>query len=213
VKKKDLEIILQQVQPHPSPNPTLEQYQTPADIAADVLFLAAQLGDIQGKKVVDLGCGTGVLAIGAKVIGAREVVAIDMDQEALTAAMKNASLLKADVGFLTVAVEEFPEACDTVIMNPPFGSQNPHADAPFLETAFRIATVVYSFHHGETEAWVFNRIRELGGEVTHTKRYTFPIPRQFAFHRQDVRVIAVTLFRSAVIAAREPRRAESRSLG
>src|SRR3972149_517057 len=55
VKKKDLEILLEKVERHPSPSPRLEQYQTPAAVAADVLFWAAQLGDIQGRKGVDLG--------------------------------------------------------------------------------------------------------------------------------------------------------------
>ena len=130
VKKKDLEIILQGLAPHPRPSERLEQYATPAGVAAEVLFFAAQLGDIQGKKVVDLGCGTGILAIGAKAIGAREVVALDLDEAALAIAMKNASGLGLDVGFLTLDVAEFPESCDTVLMNPPFGAQQAHADLP-----------------------------------------------------------------------------------
>jgi len=198
VKKKDLEIILQGLAPHPRPSERLEQYATPAGVAAEVLFFAAQLGDIQGKKVVDLGCGTGILAIGAKAIGAREVVALDLDEAALAIAMKNASGLGLDVGFLTLDVAEFPESCDTVLMNPPFGAQQAHADLPFLEAACRIARVIYSFHNAPSEDFVLAWLREHGGTVSHRLAYEFPIPRQFAFHRDDIRPVPVVLLRTVV---------------
>jgi putative methylase len=198
VKKKDLEIVLQGLAPHPSPSPRLEQYATPAGIAAEVLFLAAQLGDIQGRKVVDLGCGTGVLGIGAALIGAREVVGIDVDEAALGVARANASRLGVDLGLLTMEVGEFPEACDTVLMNPPFGAQQPHADLPFLDAAFRIARVLYSFHNAPSEAFVLGWIQDRGGRVTHRLPYAFPILRQFAFHSEDSRVFPVVLLRTLV---------------
>ena len=196
MKKKDLEILLSGLEPHPAPSPRLEQYTTPADIAADMLFFAAQMGDIQGRKVLDLECGTGILGIGAAVIGAREVVAIDVDEAALAVALRNASKLRVDVGYLTMGVAEFPERCDTAVLNPPFGAQAPHADLPFLEAAARLSGVSYSFHNGGTEEFIRRRLNELGGEVTHVRHYEFPIPRQFAFHRDDVRTVPVVLFRT-----------------
>src|SRR3990172_7567103 len=191
VKKKDLEILLEKVERHPSPSPRLEQYQTPAAVAADVLFWAAQLGDIQGRKVVDLGCGTGILAIGASLIGAREAVAIDVDEAALGVAIRNASALGAEVSFLTVDVSEFPESCDTVLMNPPFGAQNAHADRPFLEAACRIGRVVYSFHNAPTEAFVLGWFEDRGAAVTHRRGVSIPIPRPFDFHPDEGRPFPV----------------------
>jgi len=185
VKQRELEILLQKVKPHPSPSPTLEQYQTPAKIAAEVLYFAHGKGDLAGKKVLDAGCGTGIFAIGAKLLGAEEVIALDLDEVALG----------VDIGLLTVDVADFPEACDTVIQNPPFGSQKRHADAPFLEHALSIAEAVYTFHNGETEAWVAERAAALGGEVTDRLRFSFPIPHTFEFHREEVREVPVTLFR------------------
>ena len=197
MKQRELEILLQKVKPHPSPSPTLEQYQTPARIAAEVLYFAHGKGDLAGKKVLDAGCGTGIFAIGAKLLGAEEVIALDLDEAALGVAMANAQALGVDIGLLTVDVADFPEPCDTVIQNPPFGSQKRHADAPFLEHALHIAGAVYTFHNGETEAWVAERAAALGGEVTDRLRFAFPIPHTFEFHRKEVVAVPVTLFRIA----------------
>ena len=44
------------------------------------LMLAAQLEmDLKGKKVLDAGCGTGILSIMAGILGAKEIVAFDND--------------------------------------------------------------------------------------------------------------------------------------
>src|SRR3989475_12459731 len=123
VKKQQLEILLQKVKVHPNPSANLEQYSTPASIAADVLWFAYAQGDIAGKKVVDLGCGTGILGIGAKLLGAEEVISLDVDEAALGVAMKNASALGAAPSRLTVDVKDFPEPADTASMNPPSGAE------------------------------------------------------------------------------------------
>ena len=83
IKKKNLEILLERIPSHPNPDPSLEQYATPAPIAADILFTAYIQGDILNKKIIDLGCGTGIFAIGAALIGADIIVGIDIDKKSL----------------------------------------------------------------------------------------------------------------------------------
>lgn len=46
--------------------------------------------NLQGRRVLDLGCGTGILAIAAKKLGAAEVVAVDFDPAAVAVAKANA---------------------------------------------------------------------------------------------------------------------------
>ncbi|OJY97187.1 MAG: ribosomal protein L11 methyltransferase [Lysobacterales bacterium 63-13] len=46
--------------------------------------------DLAGKRVIDYGCGSGVLAIAAALLGAREVIAIDNDPQAIEASRDNA---------------------------------------------------------------------------------------------------------------------------
>jgi len=199
VKQKELEILLQKVLPHPAPTPELEQYSTPASIAAEALFFAYGQGDIHAKKVVDLGCGTGILAIGAKLLGAKDVVALDADAKAVETAMKNADELGVDICLLTMDIENFPEHCDTVIMNPPFGAQkaNLHADARFLEWALGIGDVVYSFHKADTHRFVKEKVESLGKKITHAMGFSFPIPHLFDFHRREAEEVEVIYVRIA----------------
>ncbi|MBE7942691.1 MULTISPECIES: 50S ribosomal protein L11 methyltransferase [Ramlibacter] len=44
----------------------------------------------QGRRVLDYGCGSGILAIGAALHGAREVVAVDIDPAAVESTVANA---------------------------------------------------------------------------------------------------------------------------
>jgi ribosomal protein L11 methyltransferase len=46
--------------------------------------------DLAGKTVVDFGCGSGILAIAAIKLGAKKVVGIDIDPQAIIASKENA---------------------------------------------------------------------------------------------------------------------------
>jgi ribosomal protein L11 methyltransferase len=46
---------------------------------------------LEGKTVLDFGCGSGILAIAAALLGARQVEALDLDPQALSATAENAT--------------------------------------------------------------------------------------------------------------------------
>lgn len=48
--------------------------------------------DLKGKKVLDMGCGTGVLGILASMKGAKDIVAIDIDENAWNVTIENTKL-------------------------------------------------------------------------------------------------------------------------
>ena len=195
MKKKDLEISLQRVEPFQDPRSDLEQYVTPAVIAADVLYSAFVQGDIADKKILDLGCGTGMLAIGGWLLGAKEIIGVDVDGRALAVARRNAGALGAEIRFLEMRVQELKERADTVVMNPPFGAQRRHADRPFLEKALELAPVCYSLHLAETQGFVESFLRSNGAQGEVQKRYKFEIPHTFAFHKKAKKDVEVILFR------------------
>jgi len=199
-KKRHLEMAIEGITSHPSPRVDLEQYSTPSKIAADLLWNAAALGDIEGFKVVDLGCGTGILAIGAALLGAKEVVGVDQDQKAIDVARNEALAkgLKEVTRFIVADVNLFEEKAATVLQNPPFGAQKAHrkeADRIFMTQALKIAPVVYSFHHRDTEEFVVNFFKSRGGYLTHKFYYSFPLPRQYNFHKMELKEVEVVVVR------------------
>ncbi|MBN1762328.1 MAG: methyltransferase [Methanomicrobia archaeon] len=194
MKKKELEIMLERVDDVPTPDAESEQYATPATVAAELLHFAFMNGDIEGRTVYDLGCGNGILGIGAKVLGAHAVIGIDRDEKALEVALQNCKKLGVEVEFMKCDVRAVEGEGDTVVMNPPFGAQrqNRHADRVFLEKALAIAPVVYSILNAGSEPFV----RSILPSVT-IQRFpvAFPLKRRFWFHKKDRKVIQADIYR------------------
>jgi len=191
----------------PNPKAELEQYTTSPSIAATMLYLAAYTyGDIIGKRVLDLGCGTGRLGLGAVFLGAAQVVGVDVDPQAIVVARRNAEKagLAQRVEFLNMDVSVFEGCFDTVLQNPPFGVQHREADRAFLVKALEVADAVYSLHsHPQVDqrlikmlkasggmvqvqpnAFLERFIAKHGGAVTAVYAMLMTIPRMFDFHRK-----------------------------
>lgn len=199
-KKRHLEMMLQNIPPHKSPKVNLEQYITPANIAADVLWNAYSLDDIVDKKVVDLGCGTGIFSIGAALLGVKEVIGIDIDPDAIEIAKQQALDAGVDdiIKFIQTDVQDFNDKSDTVIQNPPFGAQKSgikNADRIFMKKAIETAPVVYSFHIQKSEEFVQKYFTSSGGFVTHKFYYSFNIPKTYHFHQKESLNVNVVVLR------------------
>jgi putative methylase len=198
VRKRRIEILLSQVEPHPSPKAYLEQYTIPAGVAAEILYLATYTyDDIVDKRVVDLGCGTGRLAIGAVLMGAKEAVGIDIDETAVKIARQNSEKLGVkgrtywvvgDIGFLCGKF-------DTVLQNPPFGVQRRKADRKFLLKALELGHYIYSLHKAGNEEFIKRFIEKHGGKVTGIIPFEIWIPHTFPFHIKRKYLVKVKLYR------------------
>lgn len=191
MRKKELELALSKVPPFPEPDPKLEQYPTPASIASEIVFNAYLAGDIEGMKVLDLGCGTGMFSAAAALMGAGAVVGYDVSPTALECARRCADELGLDIDFRLSDINDVDEGADTVLMNPPFGSQNRHADRPFLEKAMDSADVVYSIHMANSVEFVDKLARARGKSVRDCKIYKYAIPHTFSFHRKERQVVEI----------------------
>jgi putative methylase len=194
-KKQQLEMTLQRLRPLRARSPELEQYATPADIAADVLWEAFAAGHIEGRSVADLGCGNGIFAIGAKLMGAARVLGVDVDCAAVEVASENAKALSLPIDLHSGDVGALKGKFDTVVQNPPFGAQTRHADRKFVEKALELAPVAYSLHNDGTQEFVGKLVQTLGGRSETLKKYKFEIPYAFEFHRKATETVSVVLLR------------------
>jgi ribosomal protein L11 methyltransferase len=73
--------------------------------------------DLDGASVADIGCGTGVLAIAAARRGATEVLAIDLDPDAVAVTRANAARNQAGVTALVGSIDAIPGPVDVVVAN------------------------------------------------------------------------------------------------
>ncbi len=186
-----LEDRLATIPAHDNPNPDLEQYATPAGIAARLLWHARGHG-LEGRSVVDLGCGTGILAIGAALLGAR-VTAVDVDESAIAMAREAAGHLGVDVTWRVADLKDMkPEVFDVAIMNPPFGAQrrNRGGDRVFLEHAFACPTA-WVLSPVRSERFLTAFARDHGRKVTKVDEWQYPLVATMEFHRDAVRSVTV----------------------
>ena len=188
MKKKELEILLQKIEQPQKIKVELEQYMTPASIASDILWKAYYNGDIEGKFVIDLGCGTGIFSIGCALLNAKKVVGIDIDEKMIEIARVEAEKLNVDVEFFSMDIEEFNEKGEVVIMNPPFGAQytNRKADRIFIEKAMELSEVFYSLHLKDSSHFIKKLIESRGWKIIEEKNYRFPIKSSFPFHEKRI---------------------------
>lgn len=190
----------------------LEQYPTDGETAADILWNMYILGDIDGKVIVDLGAGTGILGIGAGLLGTKKVILVDMDKTALRIAKENILKVKSEgynsicdmeiierdieeIGFKERGGREEGIKGDVVVENPPFGTKVRHADMRFLEKALEIAGVVYSLHKSESKWFLARFADKRKAKMTHAWRYELPLKAAFGFHTRRIHRISVSCFR------------------
>jgi putative methylase len=182
MKLRQLEMQLQKVRGFSCPSVDAEQYMTPAPLAARLIFHAAMNGDIAGARVCDLGCGTGMLSIGAALLGAK-VTAVEADPAALAIAREHAELFEVNITFVEAHIGDAPLTliADTVVMNPPFGAQKEHADRPFIDAALMIAPVCYAILNTGSVHFVSVYTKDRA-EIVEKISSRLEIPKQFVFH-------------------------------
>ena len=198
MKLRELESHLEDVDAFESPKVLLEQYPTRAHIAACVLHtMQSQHGDIEGKMVADLGCGCGVLSVGAVMLGAAAVVGLDVDDDAIETCMENVEAFNID-NFDAVRMDvrelerdstttRLEKAFDTVVTNPPFGTKhNKGADLAFVRAGLRLATTaVYSLHKTSTREHVLKKAAEWGVRAEVLAELRYDLPRSYKHHKKD----------------------------
>lgn len=199
--KSGLAIVLSKLEGFFEPKVRQEQYLMDSEIGASMLWNAYLLGDLERKIVADLGCGTGILGIGALLLGVKQAIFVDSDEKALVTAKKNLSKVRSEgyilgkVKFICQDIGKIKIKADIVLQNPPFGTKVSHADVSFLEKALESAPVVYSFHKSESKRFLELFSAKKNAKITHAWGFRFPLKASFPFHRRQIHRIDVSCFR------------------
>lgn len=195
-----LEQHLQEVKTFENPKVHLEQYQTAPHLAACMLHSIQSLfGDIEGKLVADLGCGCGILSVGAILLGSVHCVGFDIDQDALNVFLENkedyefdnCEAVKYDIRNMD---DKFNKKFDTVIMNPPFGTRCKGIDVEFIKAGIKLANVIYSLHKTSTRSHIQKKAKEWGLVFKVIAELRFDLPATYKFHSKKSVDIHVDLY-------------------
>lgn len=202
--KSGLAVILSRLKGFENPKTWLEQYQTDSEIAAEIAWFAFYRREIEGKIIADLGCGTGMLGLSTMILGAKEVFFVDIDEKALETAKENLNFIEKELGiklkakskFVVSDIKDFNEKVELVIQNPPFGIKGKrHADKVFLEAAFRISPIIYSFHKAESRQFIDAVAKDNGFKTTHYWEFDFPLKMTMKFHKKKIERVKVGCWR------------------
>ena len=197
--KKQLEIVLSRLKGFEKAKVSDEQYITQSSIAAEVLW-KAHFRDIEEKVIVDLGSGTGILGIGCLLLGARKVIFVEKDKEAMGICKENIKKIESEgfeLGeeeFIEGDIKEFGEGADTAVMNPPFGTKQRHADKEFLLKAFSVANVTYSLHKTSTKEYIMQLAERNGFRIRERFDFDFMLRNTMKHHTKGKQYVDVSCF-------------------
>jgi putative methylase len=208
--KRELAIFLSKLKVFEKPKVHLEQYPSDSNVAASLLWhLAMTNAELDELSVVDLGCGTGILGIGALVLGANFVEFIDVDPSVYPILKSNISFAEDyfDVSFdgkwsfSNCNIYNCDRSGDLsvnsksiVLMNPPFGTKKKHVDKKFLQVALSFAPRVYSMHKTSTTSFIEAFSRTEGVSIVWREDLSFPIKNTMSGHKRKIQRIDVSIF-------------------
>ena len=193
MRRSDLVRTLSRIPLPEDPRADLEQVGTPAEAAADLLFAAVRWDGLEGRSVLDLGTGTGRLAIGAALLGAGPVAGVEVDPALVRvarAAAENAGASRWTSSSPMSTAYDRP--ADVVVMNPPFGAQRRHADLPFWDRAFALARrSVHAFALADSRTFIAGRAVARSAQVLEMQPVAWEFPRTFPHHTRRWVTLAV----------------------
>ena len=193
--KRQLEIILSKLKILETPTLRLEQYPVSPEAAAELLYMAGfEHDDLEGR-IIDLGTGTGRLAIGVALMSQTHIVGVDIDARALELARENAKTAGVKVEWVQSTIDQLDGTYDTVIMNAPYGTRTVHADTRFLDKAFQLAPTTYSIHKASTRTFLARYVHKSNRRIAEARTMSLKIPHLYTFHTRRWKSIEVDLCR------------------
>jgi putative methylase len=150
-------------------------------------------------------------------LGAKQVVGVDIDKDAVKVAFENSvrTNLKEKVQWIAGDIDVIHGNFDTVLQNPPFGVQRRKADRKFLEKALETGKIIYSLHKCPEKdntlikklkasktriapvappPFLKNFIEERSGKIKTVYAMIMTIPHMFSFHTKSKHEFVADLF-------------------
>jgi predicted RNA methylase len=182
-------------------SPHLEQYQTEGDLAARWLTDINSDNSLVGARVVDLGAGNGILALGALLLGANHATLIEVDPQAVKIAETYGREIAVETGSTIEVIEAelkgWPQGlgADVVIMNPPWGYQSKGADRVFIEAALASPAKTIHLVHSAQATHPPEMAEQAGWEVEKRFSAEFRLPASMAHHSHRTTSTRATFWR------------------
>ena len=208
MKLKNIISDLESLETFSSPKDYLEQYQTPASIAGEMIHYISNNYSIQNYSIADLGCGTGILGIAAALCGCKNVFLFDIDEEALEIAKNNVEslelndniqIIQTDVNQLKLC-KKLNKYFDLVITNPPFGIRSENgADVEFLKTASYLCNnTIFSLHKFSTVNFLKKFYNKNGINDIKSFKIEYNLPKTYKFQKKKERNIDVVCLEAKI---------------
>ncbi|MEM9895389.1 MAG: peptide chain release factor N(5)-glutamine methyltransferase [Bacteroidota bacterium] len=156
----------------------------------ELAHLIIQENQLPKPKILDVGTGSGCLAISLQLAFKGEAFAVDISKEALELARHNASSLQSNVSFLEVDVlnDDLQETSfDLLVSNPPY---IPDSDRAFMDANVLNHEPGLALFVADENPFIFyDRIAALGRKILSTGALLyFEIHERFGAHVQQILV-------------------------
>ena len=208
MKLKNIISDLESLETFSSPTDDLEQYQTPASVAGEMIHYISNNYSIQNYSIADLGCGTGILGIAAALCGCKNVFLFDIDEEALEIAKNNVEslelndniqIIQTDVNQLRLC-KKLNKFFDLVITNPPFGIRSENgADVEFLKTASYLCNnTIFSLHKFSTVNFLKKFYNKNGISDIKSFKIEYNLPKTYKFQKKKEKNIDVVCLEAKI---------------
>jgi len=208
MKLKNIISDLESIETFSSPKDYLEQYQTPASIAGEMIHYISNNYSLKNYSIADLGCGTGILGIAAALCGCKNVFLFDIDEEALEIAKNNVEsfelndnvqIIQTDVNQLRLC-NKLNKYFDLIITNPPFGIRSENgADVEFLKTASYLCNnTIFSLHKFSTVNFLKKFYNKNGVNDIKSFKIEYNLPKTYKFQKKKEKNIDVVCLEAKI---------------
>ena len=208
MKLKNIISDLESIETFSSPKDYLEQYQTPASVAGEMIHYISNNYSLKNYSIADLGCGTGILGIAAALCGCKNVFLFDIDEEALEIAKNNVEsfelndnvqIIQTDVNQLRLC-NKLNKYFDLIITNPPFGIRSENgADVEFLKTASYLChNTIFSLHKFSTVNFLKKFYNKNGVNDIKSFKIEYNLPKTYKFQKKKEKNIDVVCLEAKI---------------